>query len=113
RSIHDDFVAALVEGVEQLVVGDPMDDQTDVSALISPDDTERVKSWIDEAAAAGARVATGGDIEGRLLKPTVLVDVKPDMKVCTEEVFGPVVGVAAYDGVDDAMALANDTRYGL
>jgi acyl-CoA reductase-like NAD-dependent aldehyde dehydrogenase len=113
RSVHDDFVARLVEQVGQLVVGDPLDDATDVSALITPDDTERVRSWIDEAAAAGASVAVGGEVRGRLLLPTVLTGATPDMKVCTEEVFGPVVAVAAYDDVDDALRLANDTRYGL
>ena len=113
RSIHDEFVAGLVDQVGALVVGDPLDDSTDVSALISPDDTERVSAWIDEAAAAGATVEVGGTVHGRLLEPTVLTGVVPDMKVCTEEVFGPVVGVAAYDDLDEALELANDTRYGL
>src|SRR4051794_7655913 len=86
RSIHDDFVGALVDGVAKLVVGDPLDENTDVSSLISPDDTERVKSWIDEASTSGARIEIGGAVDGRLLEPTVLDEVKPDMKVCTEEV---------------------------
>jgi acyl-CoA reductase-like NAD-dependent aldehyde dehydrogenase len=113
RSIHDDFVAGLVDQVSSLVVGNPLDEATDVSALISPDDTERVIGWIDEASATGAHVEVGGHVHGRLLEPTVLTGVLPDMKVCTEEVFGPVVGVAAYDDVDEALQLANDTRYGL
>jgi acyl-CoA reductase-like NAD-dependent aldehyde dehydrogenase len=113
RAIHDDFVAALVDQVSSLVIGDPLDEATDVSALISPDDTERVSSWIEEAVAGGARVETGGKVDGRLLEPTVLTGVLSDMKVCTEEVFGPVVSVAAYDDVDEALRLANDTRYGL
>jgi acyl-CoA reductase-like NAD-dependent aldehyde dehydrogenase len=112
-TIHDDFVSALVEHVATLRVGDPLDEGTDVSAMISTDDTDRVKSWIDDAVAAGARVAVGGEVEGRLLQPTVLTRTTPDMKVCSEEVFGPVVAVAAYDDVDEAMRLANDTRYGL
>jgi acyl-CoA reductase-like NAD-dependent aldehyde dehydrogenase len=113
RSVHDDFVARLVEHVGELVVGAPLDESTDVSALISPDDTERVKSWVDEAVGAGAKVAVGGEVQGRLLLPTVLTGATPDMKVCTEEVFGPVVAVAAYDDVEDALRLANDTKYGL
>jgi len=84
-----------------------------VSSLISPPETERVKSWIDDAVGAGAKVAVGGEVNGRMLEPTVLTDVSPDMKVCSEEVFGPVVAVAAYDDVDEALRLANDTRYGL
>jgi acyl-CoA reductase-like NAD-dependent aldehyde dehydrogenase len=113
RSVHEEFVAQLVEQVGQLVIGDPLDEATDVSALISQDDTKRVKSWVDEAVGAGATVAVGGEVEGRLLQPTVLTGATPDMKVCSEEVFGPVVAVAAYDDVDEAMRLANDTRYGL
>src|SRR4051795_5370515 len=113
RSVHDDFVARLVEHVGELVVGAPLEESTDVSSLISPDDTERVKSWVDEAVDAGAKVAVGGEVQGRLLLPTVLTGATPDMKVCTEEVFGPVVAVAAYDDVDEALRLANDTKYGL
>jgi acyl-CoA reductase-like NAD-dependent aldehyde dehydrogenase len=114
RSIHDDVVAALVEAVETLVVGPPLDEVTDLSALISPKETERVKSWVDEAVAGGAKVATGGEVgEDGVLRPTVLTGVTPGMKVCADEVFGPVLGVAAYDDLDEALAVANDTRYGL
>jgi acyl-CoA reductase-like NAD-dependent aldehyde dehydrogenase len=114
RSLLDAFVARLAEEVSTLVVGAPLDEATEVSALISPGETERVRSWVDDAVAAGARVAVGGKADGQgILQPTVLVDVTPDMKVCHDEVFGPVVGVAAYDDLDEALALANDTRYGL
>ena len=114
RSIHDDVVAALVDEVASLVVGPPLDEDTDVSALISRGDTERVSSWIAEAVAGGAKVATGGDVgDDGVLRPTVLTGVTPDMKVCADEVFGPVLAVAAYDDLDEAIALANDTRYGL
>ncbi|HKY68819.1 MAG TPA: aldehyde dehydrogenase family protein, partial [Acidimicrobiales bacterium] len=114
RSIHDDFVAALVDEVATLVVGPPLDEGTDVSALISHGDTERVSGWIAEAVAAGAKVATGGEVgDDGVLRPTVLTGVTPDMKVCADEVFGPVVAVAAYDTLDEAIGLANDTRYGL
>jgi acyl-CoA reductase-like NAD-dependent aldehyde dehydrogenase len=113
RSIHDAFVAALVEEVSTLVVGPPLDEATDVSALISEGETRRVASWIDEAVAAGAQVALGGEVGDGVLRPTVLTGVTPEMKVCSSEVFGPVVGVAAYDTLDEALDLANDTRYGL
>src|SRR5262245_19681496 len=112
--IADDFVAALVKEVSALVVGDPMDEQTDVSALISTGERERVTEWIDEAVAGGAAVAYGGEVDDEgVLGPTVLTDVTPEMKVCAEEVFGPVVAVATYDDLDVALRLANDTRYGL
>src|SRR5262245_58518935 len=114
RSIHDDFVAELVDQVATLVVGPPLDEGTDVSALISAGDTSRVKEWIDEAVEGGAKVATGGEVgDDGVLRPTVLTGVQPEMKVCADEVFGPLLGVAAYDGLDEAIALANDTRYGL
>jgi acyl-CoA reductase-like NAD-dependent aldehyde dehydrogenase len=114
RSIHDDVVALLVEAVGSLVVGPPLEEDTDVSALISPGDTERVKAWIDEAVGGGAKVVVGGDTTAEgVLRPTVLTGVTPDMRVCRDEVFGPVLAVAAYDTVDEAIAIANDTRYGL
>ncbi len=114
RSLEADFTEALVAHVESLVVGDPLDEATDVSALISAAETERVESWIAEAQAEGARVLTGGrrHLDGVLL-PTVLADARPEMKVCAKEVFGPVVTITAYDTLDEAIALANDTEYGL
>lgn len=114
RSIVDDFTAALVGHVNTLVVGDPMDEATDVSALISRGERDRVASWVEEARAAGAIVATGGTINADgLLLPTVIVNATPDLKVCSQEVFGPVVAVTAYDTLDEAIALANDTKFGL
>ena len=91
-----------------------MDESTDVSALISQGERERVTAWVEEAQATGAKVAIGGQLTADgVLEPTVLTDVRPDMKVCAQEVFGPVVGVAAYDDLDDALRLANDSDYGL
>ena len=113
RAVADRFTAALVEQVGDLVVGDPRDEATDVSALISPDETDRVEGWIGEATAAGARVAVGGGRRGRLLEPTVLTGITPEMEVSRNEVFGPLVGIATFDDLDEAFALANDTRYGL
>ncbi len=114
RSIHDEFLAELVAQVATLRVGDPADESTDVSALIDAGETDRVASWIEEAVAGGARVAAGGrrGSDG-VLTPTVLADVTPDMKVCAQEVFGPVVTVAAYDDFEEALRLANDSEYGL
>ncbi|MCB0983144.1 MAG: aldehyde dehydrogenase family protein [Ilumatobacteraceae bacterium] len=113
-SIAEEFTAALVAHVETLVVGDPMDEATDVSALISTSERDRVAEWVAEAAAQGAHVATGGSLAGDgVLRPTVITGASHDMKVCALEVFGPVVAVQTYDDLDDALAQANDTRYGL
>lgn len=111
--VADDFHDVLVAKVEGLKIGDPMDEETDVSSLISEKDRDRVQSWVEEATAAGARVLCGGKVEGSLLWPTVLADTTPDMKVCREEVFGPVVATQTYTDFDEALRLANDTKYGL
>jgi acyl-CoA reductase-like NAD-dependent aldehyde dehydrogenase len=111
--VADDFLAALVPKVEALVVGDPMNETTDVSALISTGDRDRVQEWVEEATAQGAEVLCGGKVEGNLLLPTVLANVTPDMRVCRDEVFGPVVAVQRYRDYEEALRLANDTRYGL
>lgn len=113
-TIHDELLDLVAGKVEKLVVGDPADDATVVSALIASKETKRVKDWIDEAVAGGARLVVGGDLTpDEVLKPTVLADVTADMKVCSDEVFGPMLGFAAYDDYEDALARANDTRYGL
>lgn len=114
RSIKDEVVAELTAAVGTLVVGDPLDEATDVSALISTSERDRVAEWVDEARAEGATIAAGGEIGADgVLAPTLVVDATPEMKVCALEVFGPVVAVTAYDDFDEALAIANDTRYGL
>ncbi len=111
--VEEAFTATLAKLVDGLVVGDPLDEATDVSALISEGERDRVRSWIDEAVAGGARVVAGGDVEKGVLRPTVLAAVTPDMRVCRDEVFGPVVAIQAYESLDEALRLADDTRYGL
>jgi acyl-CoA reductase-like NAD-dependent aldehyde dehydrogenase len=113
EDIADAFLAELLPRVEALVVGDPLDEETDVSALISGGERERVEAWIEEAVEEGARVLTGGVERNGVLAPTVLSHVQPEMKVCSQEVFGPVVAVQTYTDVDEAFRLANETRYGL
>jgi acyl-CoA reductase-like NAD-dependent aldehyde dehydrogenase len=112
-AVRDELVDRVVSRVEQLVVGDPLDDATDVSALINEGERDRIVGWIDEATGAGAKIATGGGVESGVLAPTVLTGVLPDMKVCSQEVFGPLVGVQGYTDVATALSLANDSRYGL
>ncbi|MGA0958682.1 MAG: aldehyde dehydrogenase family protein [Ilumatobacteraceae bacterium] len=113
-SIADEFIAMLVEQVNSLAVGDPMDEATEVSSLISAAETDRVVTWIDEARSAGARVVCGGVVGDQgVLAPTGLVDVDPSRKVCSQELFGPGVAGARYDDVDEALRLANDSAFGL
>jgi acyl-CoA reductase-like NAD-dependent aldehyde dehydrogenase len=111
--VAGDFTGLLAQLVDKLVVGDPLDDATDVSALISEGERDRVMSWIEAAVAEGAKVVAGGGLEEGILRPTVLTGVTADMKVSRDEVFGPVVAVQTYDSLDEALRLADDTRYGL
>jgi acyl-CoA reductase-like NAD-dependent aldehyde dehydrogenase len=111
--VADDFTEALVRRVENLVVGDPLAEDTDVSSLITEDDTKRVKEWIDEAVAAGAKVLVGGDVVEGVLRPTVVEGAPPTTRLQSEEVFGPVLTVTRYESFDEALSLANDSRYGL
>jgi acyl-CoA reductase-like NAD-dependent aldehyde dehydrogenase len=112
-NVYDDFVARFIPKVEALKVGDPAEDDTDVGPVIDDDARERILSWIEEAKAGGATVLTGGDAAEGLLRPTVLADVTPEMKVSCLEVFGPLCTVTRYDSLDEAYDLANGTEYGL
>jgi acyl-CoA reductase-like NAD-dependent aldehyde dehydrogenase len=109
------FSGRLAENAEALVVGDPLDEDTDVGPLISESDRERVKGWVEEAAAAGAEVLTGGELtdDGRCLEPTVIGEPPRDAKVWCEEIFGPVVTINSFSSFDEAIEMANDARYGL
>jgi acyl-CoA reductase-like NAD-dependent aldehyde dehydrogenase len=113
RDAYDGLLARFVPKVESLVVGDPADESTDVGPLIDADARERVLAWIEEARDAGAEILTGGELEGDLIRPTVIANAAPELKVSCEEVFGPVCTVTPYDTLDEAIELANGTRYGL
>ncbi len=113
-SIADAVIEELSAAVASIVVGDPLDEKTEVSALISVAERDRVLAWVNEAQAEGATIAAGSGVgPDGVLSPTLVVDARPDMKVCREEVFGPVVAVTRYDDFAEALRLANDTRYGL
>jgi acyl-CoA reductase-like NAD-dependent aldehyde dehydrogenase len=115
ESIAEDFTKRFVSNVESLVTGDPMDENTDVGPLISPDDRDRVKQWVDEAAQAGGEILTGGELvdEDRCLAPTVLREPPKEAKVWCEEIFGPVATLHSYSTFDEAIELANDAKFGL
>jgi len=112
RAAFDAFVQAFVPKVEALNVGDPADDGTDVGPVIDADARTRILEWIDEAKSSGAKLLAGG-LDGELIRPTVLAEVADDQKVSCEEVFGPVCVVNPVDSVDEAIARANGTKYGL
>jgi acyl-CoA reductase-like NAD-dependent aldehyde dehydrogenase len=110
---YDAFLECFLPRVDALVVGDPADDDTDVGPLIAPSERERVLEWIGEATSRGATVLAGGTLDGELLRPTVVADAPADAKVSCEEVFGPLCTVTPFESLDEAIELANGTRYGL
>jgi acyl-CoA reductase-like NAD-dependent aldehyde dehydrogenase len=110
RSNYDAFVKEFIPLVEALKVGDPGEDDTDVGPVIDEDARERILDWIKES---HGEVLTGGGLDGDLIRPTVIANPAPDDKVSREEVFGPVCTVTAVDSLDEAIELANGTRYGL
>jgi acyl-CoA reductase-like NAD-dependent aldehyde dehydrogenase len=111
RDALNAFLEHFLPKVEALQVGDPADEQTDVGPLIDGEARDRVLAWIAES---GGEVLTGGDTtDDGLIRPTVIAHPRPDAKVSCEELFGPVCTVTAYDSLDDALELANGTRYGL
>jgi acyl-CoA reductase-like NAD-dependent aldehyde dehydrogenase len=110
---YERFVERFVPKVEELTIGDPADEETDVGPVIDEDARERILAWIDEARQKGARVLTGGDTQEALIRPTVLADAGPELKVSCEEVFGPVCTVNSVGSLDEAIEFANGTRYGL
>ena len=113
RPAYDAFVERFIPKVEALVVGDPADEDTDVGPVIDEDAKTRILEWIDEARAGGAEVLAGGEEQDGLIQPTVIANAAPDLKVSCDEVFGPVVTLNAVDSIDEAIELANSTRFGL
>ena len=115
ESVADDFTKRFVSNVESLVTGDPMDENTDVGPLISHDDRDRVKSWVDEAASQGGEILTGGELvdQDRCLAPTVIKEPPREAHVWCDEIFGPVATVHSYETFEEALERANDARFGL
>ena len=113
RSIYAAFINQLTTAVKTLKFGDPLDEATDVGTLIDENAARRVESWIQEALAQGARLMTGGERQGAAIEPTVLVDVKPKMKVVCDEVFGPVVSVMPFDDIETVFKTISESNFGL
>lgn len=113
RCVYDRFLKLFLERVAKLKVGDPLDESTDVGPLIRESDAIRAEQWVQEAAAAGARLLTGGKRRGSMLEPTVLTATRSDMRVNCQEVFAPVKTVEPYDEFSDAIRSVNDSPYGL
>jgi acyl-CoA reductase-like NAD-dependent aldehyde dehydrogenase len=116
--VHDSFVESLVDATETMKVGDPFDEGTGMGPLISEQQLERVTGYIDIARAEGAELVTGGERpagldDGYFVQPTVFANVRNDMRIAQEEIFGPVAAVIRVDDVEEAIRTANDSIYGL
>jgi aldehyde dehydrogenase (NAD+) len=118
KSIYDDFVVRLAERAKKLVPADPMDPKTRLGSLVSKGQMEKVLGYVESGVKEGAKLVAGGQRQpvngkGAFVQATVLAGVNNRMRVAQEEIFGPVLSVIPFDGVDDAVAQANDVPYGL
>jgi acyl-CoA reductase-like NAD-dependent aldehyde dehydrogenase len=115
EKVAEQFTGRFVKNAEALITGDPMDENTDVGPLISEKDRDRVKAWVDEGAKSGGEILTGGELvdEGRCLAPTVIREPSREAKVWCDEIFGPVATVHGFGSFDEAIEMANDSRFGL
>lgn len=113
KSIFESFVSLLKEKTEKFKLGNPLDENTDIGPMIRINDAKRVEEWVNEAIEQGANLILGGKRDGAFYTPTILTNVKQDMKVCRKEVFGPVVSIDQYEEIDEAIMKVNDSEYGL
>ena len=111
--VYGDLLDVLKPKVAALKAGDPFDPAVKMGPMIRQRDAERVGAWIDEAVAGGAKVLAGGGRRGSLFEPTLVADVSPQMRISCDELFGPAVAVTRTSTLEKAIALANDSRYGL
>jgi acyl-CoA reductase-like NAD-dependent aldehyde dehydrogenase len=113
EAVFEPFLEKLLDRVDALVLGDPLDDRTNVGPVITPGDAERIETWIREAESGGARVLRGGNRRGSLVEPTVLTGTRPEMRVSALEVFGPVVAVEPVRSVLEGIEAVDRSAYGL
>ncbi len=113
KSIYGDVVDVLTPVVESFATGNPLAADTKLGPMIRQSDADRVHAWVQEAQANGATLLTGGELDGQTYQATLLADVKPEMRISCEELFGPAMGLTQVDNIDQAIRIANDTNYGL
>jgi acyl-CoA reductase-like NAD-dependent aldehyde dehydrogenase len=113
KKVYDDFLRALTPKVEALTTGYQLDEKSKVGPMVKESEAVRVDDWIKEAVAGGARLVAGGGRRGAIYTPAVVADVQPDMRISRDELFGPAVAVTPFDTIEEALALANDSVYGL
>ncbi len=112
-NIHDELLDAITTKVSQLTAGNQLDDKSDIGPLIRESDARRVEEWIGQAQLNGAKLHCGGERKDAIIQPAVLSNVSSDMRISCEELFGPAVGITKAENIEDAIHLANNTRFGL
>ena len=112
-SIFDAFIEKISELTAKLVIGDPLEPSTDISAMIDEENANRVAIWVQEAIQGGAKLIAGGKQKGNVYEPTILTKTTPSMKVCCEEIFGPVAIVEPYQDFMEAISAINNSPFGL
>lgn len=113
ESIFEKFVDKFIEGTKILRFGAPDDPSTDISVMIDEENALRVEEWVNDAVKDGAKILYGGKRNGTYFEPTIITNTKKEMKVCSLEVFGPVVTIEKYTNFSDAVKNVNDSEYGL
>ncbi|WP_213367311.1 aldehyde dehydrogenase family protein [Mesobacillus boroniphilus] len=113
QGIYDEFLKKYIEATNQMKIGDPLEEETDFGPMIDENAAKRIQEWVEEARDQGATVETGGERKGTMMHPTIITNVKKDMKVVREEAFAPIVTVIPFKTEEEAVENTNDSIYGL
>ena len=113
KKVYGDLLSSMKPKVEALKTGNQLDDKSNVGPMVKESEAVRVDEWINEAVKSGARLVAGGGRRGAIYMPAVVADVNPEMRISRDELFGPAVAVTPFDTIEQAIALANDSVYGL
>jgi len=113
KKVYGDLLSALKPKVEALTTGNQLDEKIKVGPMVKESEAVRVDAWINEAVSGGAKLVAGGGRHGAIYLPAVVADVHPDMRISRDELFGPAVALTPFETIDEAIAMANDSIYGL
>ncbi|WP_226675141.1 aldehyde dehydrogenase family protein [Mesobacillus jeotgali] len=113
EDVYDEFLKKYIEAMNQLKIGDPLEEDTDFGPMIDENAAKRIQEWVEEAREQGATIETGGERKGTMMYPTIITNVKKDMKVVKEEAFAPIVTVIPFNTEEEAVENTNDSIYGL
>ncbi|MBL7882509.1 MAG: aldehyde dehydrogenase family protein [Bacteroidia bacterium] len=113
ESVFEMFCTVFMDATKKLKFGNPLEGSTDISSMIDEENAKRVELWIKEAVGKGAKVLLGGKRDGVNVEPTIITGSSKDMKVCAEEIFGPVVVLEKYEKIEEAVEFVNDSKFGL